>query len=193
MSPSDLSEWTHALRRLIESGPSGATSGAAPAASQPAPPVAATGLLRVTTISRDDGITLVLESARRREALFVAWPRAALGTDVAELLSRLESGGDALPLLQRLYVRIGSVLSERAREVSARRIELALDGALRYVPFAALHDGQAFLGAQVAFSRLSAAASTAAAARPALNGLQAFGSSLGAHGLAALPLSLIHI
>lgn len=187
MSPSDLSEWTHALRRLIESGPSGATSGAAPAASQPAPPVAATGLLRVTTISRDDGITLVLESARRREALFVAWPRAALGTDVAELLSRLESGGDALPLLQRLYVRIGSVLSERAREVSARRIELALDGALRYVPFAALHDGQAFLGAQVAFSRLSAAASTAAAARPALNGLQAFGSSLGAHGLAALP------
>lgn len=79
-----------------------------------------------------------------------------------------------------LYAQLAAPLDEHARRAGAKRLVLWLDGALRYVPFAALHDGRGWLIDRYAiesYSPRAAVADTAAEAatgsmrRPSVRGL----------------------
>ena len=52
---------------------------------------------------------------------------------------------DARPLAQEMYKLILGPVAEDLRQAQAKTLMLSLDGAIRYVPFAALHDGQKWL------------------------------------------------
>lgn len=183
-SPAD---WAQALQALMADAPDAPAAGAGFRPTDAPGSLPSAGVLRVTTIDADDAVTLVLETARRRHAQRLLWPRAQRAAEVTELLARLDAGGDAMPLLRRLYQRIGPALDAHARAAGATRVELALDGALRYLPFAALHDGRAPWGQRLAFVRRPMAGATRMpAAGTAANGVQAFGLTRASGGLPAL-------
>lgn len=97
----------------------------------------------------------------------------------------------------RLYERIGRLIDEPARQARASRVVLWLDGPLRHLPLAALHDGREYLAQKYTLLHAAPVLDGAApgptarpgaapgASTPAL--LQAFGMTEAAAGLPALP------
>jgi CHAT domain-containing protein/Tfp pilus assembly protein PilF len=83
-------------------------------------------------------------------------------------------------------ILIGPVVDE-LRELAARSLVLSLDGSLRYVPFAALHDGSRFLVEDYASMMWAAAAARNLRVPDSKRRVAAFGMSLPANGLTALP------
>jgi CHAT domain-containing protein len=69
-----------------------------------------------------------------------------------------EEGSDFLPLAKRLYELLFFPLESAIKEGSKTTIILSLDGALRYIPFGALHDGHEFLLERLRFPTYSPAA-----------------------------------
>lgn len=137
-----------------------------------------------------------------------SWVRARrvapqeVSRDIARWLEALRQPGAAAAgrdeLGARLYERIGRLIDEPARQVRAQRVLLWLDGPLRHLPLAALHDGRQYLAQK--YTLLHAApvldgsvapadepgTSAPAASARALS-LQAFGMTEAAAGLPALP------
>jgi CHAT domain-containing protein/tetratricopeptide (TPR) repeat protein len=73
----------------------------------------------------------------------VAVDRVTLNQAIANYRSALESpGSDPLPLAQQLYGWLLEPLADELETIGAETIIYAPDGQLRYIPLAALHDGQ---------------------------------------------------
>lgn len=108
-------------------------------------------------------LTLLFESRSGLSARRIEWDRAAAGREIGQLLGALGRGEPATAPLQAMYRRLGAPIDEAARAAGARRIVLDVDGALRYVPMAALHDGRQPLGARYTFVHRVPAADAAAA------------------------------
>ncbi|MFA6262539.1 MAG: CHAT domain-containing protein, partial [Bacteroidia bacterium] len=144
--------------------------------------------LRVHAIVAESHLTLVFETPGSVQARQVAWRRADATQEIGALLGAMDRHEAALPQLQALYRRIGAPIAEAARSVGARRIVLFGDDVLRYLPMAALHDGQAYLGEQ--FTLLQQARPLDSAARGMavrVPVLQAVGVSRPLPGQPALP------
>lgn len=149
---------------------------------------AASATLRVHAIVAVSHLTLVFETPTWVQARQVVWRRADASQEIGAVLGELASGAAALPQLQALYRQIGAPIVEAARSVGARRIVLLGDDVLRYLPLAALHDGQAHLGEQFTFvhqARPLHSAPRALSARVPV--LQAVGVSRSLPGQQALP------
>jgi CHAT domain-containing protein/Tfp pilus assembly protein PilF len=73
---------------------------------------------------------------------------------------------DVRSTAQRLYEWLIKPLEADLRAANARTIIFAPDGALRYVPLAALHDGQRWLAQRFAITHITAASLTNFSARP---------------------------
>jgi CHAT domain-containing protein len=69
----------------------------------------------------------------------------ALRRDIGRFLSAIARREDVGASSQALYAAIAKPLDDEARRAGAKRLVLWLDGALRYVPFAALSDGKNYL------------------------------------------------
>lgn len=154
----------------------------------PQPPPAGGETLHVHAIAGESHLTLVFETPTWVQAQQIAWGRASAAQEIGALLGALGRGEAALPQLQALHRRLGAPIAEAARSRGARRVVMHGDGVLRYLPMAALHDGQAFLGAQFTFvqqARALAATPRGAVGRMPL--LQAVGVSLPLPGQRALP------
>lgn len=128
---------------------------AADPAAGPRPPA---GQLWVYAITSEQQLTLVFDSAGRRETLQQPLDPAALGRDIGDALSaasqpRGSPGAQAgQPALQRLQSLIGAPIARAADGAGARQLVLHLDGVLRYLPLAVLHDGRRYLGERYALS-----------------------------------------
>jgi len=139
-----------------------------------------------------------------RERSWVRARRVApqeVSRDIARWLEALRrpgagaSGRDELGA--RLYERIGRLVDEPARQARANRVVLWLDGPLRHLPLAALHDGRQYLAQKYTLLHaapvLDGAVQGPTARRSAGRGatvpslLQAFGMTEAAAGLPALP------
>ncbi len=70
---------------------------------------------------------------------------SALKRDVGRFLEAISRREDVSGAAQSLYAAIARPLDIEAKRAGAKRLVLWLDGALRYVPFAALHDGRRYL------------------------------------------------
>jgi CHAT domain-containing protein/tetratricopeptide (TPR) repeat protein len=185
---------------------------AAAAAPAPAPPVAVDSReLRAWLYPGEAAMNLVIDApgasagasagaAAQRDVIRLPVPPAALARDVGQVLAAIGRRENVLDRLQTLYRQIAAPIAAAAARSGARRIVLQLDGALRYLPFAALHDGSRYLGERYAIEQRaasSAGAGTGAGAGapvPALrtgllNGLhvQALGVTRAMGGMAALP------
>jgi len=111
-------------------------------------------------------LNLVLDGPQGRRLL--RQPLAApLGPRVGQLLSAIGRRADVQPLLQALHAELAAPLLQAARQARAARLVLHLDGPLRYLPFAALDDGERPLGARFAIEQRLPPAPGAAAAVPA--------------------------
>ncbi len=162
--------WQQAWRSAVPA--SAAVSLAAPAAP-------AAGELVATLFLGDQHLNVHLRWAAGQELIRLPVDAAALNRDIGQLLTQIEKRQNALPLLQSLYRRLAAPIAQRAHAVQATQLLLRLDGELRYLPFAALHDGQAYLveGYGIRQLAMQAGAVAAAPARPRAAWLQAFGAA----------------
>lgn len=186
--------WALALARLPVAGivsntrtsrPAGAASGIA--AATPVPP----GELHVTMFLGPAHLNQVLDSAAGRRVLRQPLDVRELSRDVGALLARIEARDEVLPALRSLYRRVAADLDAESKRIGARIWRLQLDGDLRYLPFAALHDGQAHLVERLLIvqrigttRRETKTAAPGAAQRTWIN---AFGSARAAPGFKPLP------
>jgi CHAT domain-containing protein len=161
------------------------------AAAWPAPAGVLPGELQVHAISGPEYLTLVLDSSAGRSVQRLAWPRIALGREVGAVLAALARRDSALPQLQALHQRLGVPIVQAAQAAGATRIVLRLDGALRYLPVAALHDGSSYLGERYVVEHRVRPADKSQATPPAPAGtavrLQALGVTRAVAGWQALP------
>ena len=89
-----------------------------------------------------------------------------LRRDIGRYLEAIARRDDVSAMSHDLYVAIAKPLDEEARRAGAKRLVLWLDGALRYIPFAALSDGRQYLVDRYAIeSYVPGDASVAAVAR----------------------------
>lgn len=156
-------------------------------AAQPARP----GELVVHAVEGPEHLTLMFESVRGVQSLRMPWDRVQSASDIGRLLAALGTSsagaGDAVPLLAQLHRQLGAPIEAAARQAGARRIVLAFDGALRYVPLAALADGAAPLGARYTVVQRAAARPLAAPALVRSPTVVAMGVSRPMPGQPALP------
>jgi CHAT domain-containing protein/tetratricopeptide (TPR) repeat protein len=154
--------------------------------------------LRVWLYPGEAAMNLVIDTpgaktaaAAQRSVLRLPVPPAALARDVGEVLAAIGRRENVLDRLQLLYRQIAAPIAAAAVRSGARRIVLQLDGALRYLPFAALHDGSRYLGERYAIEQRAASSEVAAATpvsalRTGLH-VQALGVTRAVGGMAALP------
>jgi CHAT domain-containing protein/tetratricopeptide (TPR) repeat protein len=94
----------------------------------------------------DDRVDVLLVSAKGRRHWRLALARAELESQVdafVQLMRRTER--DPRPAAQALYARLFAPVAQAVADSGAQVIALSLAGKLRFVPFAALHDGKGWL------------------------------------------------
>lgn len=97
----------------------------------------------------------------------VAVESAELNRAVVELGQALKDPSlDAQPAAQQLYQWLVAPIEDDLTAVNAETIIYAPDGALRYIPLAALHDGEGWLAERFAVSHITAASLVDFTARP---------------------------
>ena len=116
----------------------------------------------------DDRLELVLVSA---DAPPVRYPvpvdAVTLNRSIVEFGQALKQpGSDVEPLAQQLYGWVFAPLESDLAALNVESIIFAPDGALRYVPLAALYDGDQWLIERFSFSQITAASETDFAAAP---------------------------
>ncbi|WP_395700380.1 CHAT domain-containing protein [Aquabacterium sp.] len=147
------------------------------------------GELQAWLFAADGQLRLLLDSRAGRRAQVLPVDPAGLARQVGQVLARIAAREDALPLLQSLHAQLAAPLVQAAQAAGAQRLVLHLDGVLRYLPFAALHDGHRYLGERFAIEQRVAGLADTAPALPAADAtpyVQAFGVSQALAGLPAL-------
>lgn len=143
------------------------------AATAPAAARAPAGTLVAWLFAGDTHLNLVLDGPRGRTLQRRPQDPAALARDVGRLLAQIGRREDVLPLAQSLHARVAAPIAQAADAARVQRLVLHLDGALRYLPFAALHDGRRYLGERYAIEQRIAATDRSAGDAPANGGADA--------------------
>jgi CHAT domain-containing protein len=118
---------------------------------------------------------------------------SALKRDIGRFLEAIGRREDVSDVAQSLYAAVARPLDAEAQRAGAKRLVLWLDGALRYVPFAALHDGRRYLVDRYSIENYvpageSAPPSLVATARHLQNlSVRGFGLTQAVGGFGALP------
>lgn len=168
-----------------------------PAATRPEPLArslnapAAAGELRVWLLLAERELVALYATDRRRwvERRPLAGQHP-LERSIAQLLERLHQRQPTQDDQRLLYERVGRLVDDAARASGSRRVLLWLDGPLRYLPMALLHDGRQHLGEKLVLQLSGgepAPGSAAALTPPRGLRLQAFGVTRAHQGLPALP------
>ena len=112
----------------------------------------------VTFLTTEKGLSILVETARGFEAVSVAVAKPQLNRAIQgfrQVLARPDI--NAKPAAIALYDLIFRATDTALKRQGIQRIYLTLDGALRYVPFAALHDGRQYLVNRYLFANGSGA------------------------------------
>ena len=162
----------------------------------PPPQIARTtlpkGTARLIYFVRSDALDIVLQQGRRYRKVSVPIARDELNRRVQALRAAVASPErDPLTATAMLHALLIAPVRDSLRHARIARLQIVPDASLRYVPFAALHDGQRFLAQQFSLS-IDLAGSSARAQLPAeprasATGTAAFGRSVGDSEHAALP------
>ena len=94
----------------------------------------------------DDRVNLLLTSPGVQLARSSTVSAQVLNRQIAQFRRQLrDPASDPLPLAQALYQLLVAPVAQDLAQAGAKTVMLSLDGALRYLPFGALHDGQRYL------------------------------------------------
>ncbi|HJQ83910.1 MAG TPA: CHAT domain-containing protein, partial [Candidatus Binatia bacterium] len=133
----------------------------------------------------DTHLRVLVATKKGEEELRVPVDGPTLRRDIGRFLDAIEKREDVTAAARALYDKVAKPVDLAARKAGAKRLVLGLDGALRYIPFAALHDGKRWLGESYALEiRTGAPGSTVQAGALAVRG---FGVTDAVGGYPALP------
>lgn len=132
-------------------------------------------------------LRVLIATRRGEEELLVPVDAAALRRDIGRFLDAIGQRADVLAASRALYETLAKPVDAAAKKAGAKRLVLWLDGALRYVPFAALHDGKRYLGESYAIELRTGAAGPEAAAAEAALTVRGLGVTKGVAGFRPLP------
>ncbi len=93
----------------------------------------------------DDRLRVLVATRSAQSEHQVQVAAVDLGRDVGRFLDAISRREDVQAQSRALYETIVRPVDEAAQRAGAKRLVLWLDGALRYVPFGALHDGESYL------------------------------------------------
>jgi CHAT domain-containing protein len=129
----------------------------APSAERPARPVQAERLARdLERLGADSALAVYLLTEEHVRVLVatrdgqlehrIPLDAPSLRRAIGRFLDGISRRDDVADASHELYETLGRPVDEAARRAGATRLVLWLDGALRYLPFGALHDGERYLG-----------------------------------------------
>jgi CHAT domain-containing protein len=156
-------------------------------------PLARSGEVIATVFMGQQHANFILSGNTERRLVRVAMDAQEVSRDVGRLLTRIERREETTPLLQSLFQRVAAPIAAFAQGAGATHLSLRLDGDLRYLPFAALHDGNAYLLQRFVIEQRVWQASDALPTRTKPSPkrsdtwVNAFGSTRAAPGMPALP------
>ena len=108
------------------------------------------GLQYVVT---DERLSVIVSLPNASFSRQVPMKREVLNRQVLALREALKSAQyDALPAAKALYASLLAPIESELRAANAHTLVLSLSDLLRYVPFAALHDGERYLGERYALA-----------------------------------------
>lgn len=146
-----------------------------------------TAILQVAALEDSVHLFLTLPGLTLHRQVDV--PRADVARQVLDALQAIEDvSPEAQAHLQGLHAVLFAPVAAELTQAGTEVVMLNLDGFLRYVPFAALHDGQGWLIEKHAFTLYSPAVPTQFTAAPR-DGIQTagFGVTVAHPGFSALP------
>ena len=123
----------------------------------------------------DDKLEILLTTPDISIAREARIPRAELNKAINAFRQTLISRSDPLPQAQALYKLLIGPIDEDLRQAGAQTLMLSLDDTLRYLPFAALHDGHGYLIERYALSLVTEAARSHLVDREANNNWKVWG------------------
>ena len=103
------------------------------------------GAVLLHFVPLDDSLRIILTTAKVQRAYTVPVARSALSQAVQQLRQGIAQRADVQPVARQLHAWLLAPAAGRAGRRGARTLMLAPAGSLRYLPFAALHDGQQWL------------------------------------------------
>ena len=186
LAEAQLASLTASVHALVDAAPV-SLRGARTAARLPdrRPPAHAA---RLVYLVREGQLDIVVQTSKGAVHRSVVVPRAELNQAVQRARGALASPQfDARPVLQALWLLLIEPVA--AQLAGVRDLEVTPDAALRYVPFAALHDGRRYLAERVVVTTRWAgtAMPKGGFARLAGSGVFALGRSAGNSSHSALP------
>jgi CHAT domain-containing protein/TPR repeat protein len=136
-----------------------------------------------------DRVRWLLTTAGYQKAFTINVTQPELNRAVFEVRQALQNPSvDAAGPARKLYDLVFKPVDAELTAAGVTHVMLSLDGALRYVPFAALNDGQDWLVKRYAFSQFRASTGLTLALTPDAHWTVAgFGASLGGPGFSPLP------
>ncbi|WP_326539749.1 CHAT domain-containing tetratricopeptide repeat protein [Pseudorhodoferax sp.] len=192
-------DWQALVERLALSLPDPAAARAGDAGGAGAPHPALQQMLATLgprsallhVVVTEHGVLLMLNTAERQQVRRVALPAAELNRQVARLRQAIQQHEPlpaVLPLAQALHRVLVAPVAAELRRSRVQTLLLSLDGSLRYLPFAALHDGRRFLAERHALVLFNPAAAAQVATAPRARwSLTALGATRGNAELGPLP------
>jgi CHAT domain-containing protein/tetratricopeptide (TPR) repeat protein len=136
-----------------------------------------------------DHLRILVATRRQQLEYHISVDEAVLQRDIGRFLAAISRREDVTAASRALYDLVGRPIDEAAQQTHATRLVLWLDGALRYIPFAALSDGNHFLIDRYALQTYSPAqtsGSTVARAPLRVRGLGVTQASAGFNALPAM-------
>lgn len=134
------------------------------------------------------GLLIMLSTDQQQRVWQLPLAPAVLNREVAALRRAVQERGAYLPLAQRLHQRLLGPVAGELKAAGVQTLLLSLDGSLRYLPFAVLHDGQRFLVQRHALAIYNPAAAARVVQAPSPRWtVTAMGATRGSDTLAPLP------
>lgn len=147
-----------------------------------------TGEATIQFIVARDRLSMILATTEIKIARTQSVSAKGLAQQVNTFRELLQARGDTRALALELYGLLVKPIAEELAAQRVKRIHLSLDGVLRYLPFAALHDGKNFLVERFAISVVSSVGDgTSRATRAGQWAAAGLGLTLALPGFPALP------
>jgi CHAT domain-containing protein/uncharacterized protein HemY len=125
------------------------------------------GTVAIYTFANEDKFYAILRTPDAQKAYEYPIKAADLSRKVVEFREAVgDPKMDPRPLAQELYQILIAPIAEDLRQAKAQTLMWSLDGALRYVPIAALYDGKQYLIEQYRLSVMTLASSARLKDRP---------------------------
>lgn len=145
------------------------------------------GSVAVHYVVTDNALAVLFVTPDGEFGTLVDVSRAELNQRIAELRNAIRDRGNVLPAAQALHRWLIAPIEPQLQRTGATTLVLSLTGSLRYLPFAALHDGQRYLVERIPLVVWAQAGQAGGAPKRDDWQVAAMGASRGGAGFTALP------